>query len=265
MQHIKGRVALVTGAARGIGRGIVEALASAGANVVVNYLDDANEAQGVADIVATHGGQAMIYQADVSDRAAVARMFAAAVERFGRIDIAVANAAFSIREPVLEAKWENVLRTLEVCQFGAFHTCQFAAQQMVKQGPGANHNGGKIIIISSIHEEVGFPGAAAYNMAKAAVSHLARTMAAELTPYHINVNIINPGWINTPGELKFSTAEELRKGGELVPWGRLGTIQDIGQAALYLASDAADYITGTTLRVDGGYKVGLRLPGPESA
>lgn len=265
MQHLKGRVALVTGAARGIGRGIIEALASAGANVVINYLDDASEAQAVADNVIAKGSEAIIYQADVSDRAAVQRMFDAAVERFGRLDIAVANAAHSVREPVLEAKWENVLRTLEVTQFGTFHTCQFAAQQMVRQLAKSNEesppkNGGKIIIISSLHEEVAFPHSAAYNMAKAAINHLARTMAAELAPYRINVNAINPGWIDTPGERAFYTEEELHSGGQRIPWRRIGTPEDIGQAALFLASDAADYITGTTLRVDGGFKCGLRLP-----
>lgn len=259
MQELKGRVALVTGAARGIGRGIVEALADAGANLVINYLDDAAEAQAVADLVTRQGGDALIYQADVSDRAAVASMFATAVQHFGRIDIAVANAAHSIREPVIEAKWENVLRTLEVTQFGTFHTCQFAAQHMVAQGLNEQGNGGKIIVISSLHEEVAFARSAAYNMAKAAVNHLARTMAAELTPHRINVNVINPGWIDTPGERAYHTAEELRQGGERVPWGRMGTPADIGQAARFLASDAADYITGTTLRVDGGFKVGLRL------
>lgn len=259
-QPLQGRIALVTGAARGIGRGIVEALASAGANVIINYLDDAREAQDVADVVASYGGQAIIYQADVSDRNGMAQMFAVAVQHFGRIDIAVANAANSLREPILTAKWENVLRTIEVTQFGTFHTCQFAAQQMVKQGPSATGNGGKIIIISSLHEEVAFPTAAAYNMAKAAINHLARTMAGELAPHRINVNVINPGWIDTPGERSYHSAEALQRGGERIPWGRMGRPDDIGQAALYLASDAADYVTGATLRVDGGYKTGLTLP-----
>lgn len=260
MQPLKGRIALVTGAARGIGRGIVEAFAAAGANVVINYLDDANEAQGVADKVAEFGGEAIIVQGDISDRAAVERLYATAVERFGRVDIAVANAALSVREPVLEAKWENVLRTLEVTQFGTFHTCQIAAQQMVRQGKATNGNGGKIIIIGSVHAEVGFPNAAAYNMAKAAVNHLARTMAAELSSQKININVINPGWINTPGELTFYTVEQLEKAGERIPWGRIGRPEDIGQAAVYLASDAADYVTGSVLRVDGGYNIGLTLP-----
>jgi len=236
---------------------------------VVNYLDDASEAQSVVDAVTAYGGEGIICQADVSDRAAVERMVKAAVERFGRLDIAVANAYYSKRELVIEAKWEDVLRTIEVTQFGAFHTCQFAAQQMVKQATsGINDDvminkpkgNGKIIIISSVHEEVAFATAAAYNMAKAAVSHLARTMANELTPYHVNVNIINPGWINTPGERTFSSEEELLKGGKRIPWGRMGMPADIGQAALFLASDEADYITGTTLRVDGGFLGGLRLP-----
>jgi glucose 1-dehydrogenase len=265
MQQLEGKVALVTGAARGIGRGIVEAFASAGAKVAINYLDDASEAQAVADAIISQGGEAIIHQADVSDRAAVERMIKAVAERFGRLDIAVANAAYSVREPVLEAKWENVLRTIEVTQFGTFHTCQFAAQQMVKQAQNAPEGNppnskGKIIIISSLHEEVAFPRSAAYNMAKAAINHLARTMAAELASYHINVNMINPGWIDTPGERAFHSAEALRSGGKRIPWGRMGTPQDIGQAALFLASDAADYITGTTLRVDGGFKMGLSLP-----
>lgn len=262
-QPLKGRVALITGASRGIGRGIAEALAAAGADVVVNYRSHADEAAQVAANVEAHGGRALVFQADVADRAAQARMFAAAIEQFGRLDIAVANAAFSIREPVVEAKWENVLRTLEVTQFGVFHTCQFAAQQMVKQTPQGTRSAGKIIVISSIHQELGFPNSAAYNMAKAAVNHLVRTMAGELAPYRINVNVINPGWIDTPGERVFATEEEIRQGAKRMPWKRLGTAEDIGQAALYLASDAADYVTGSTLRVDGGFMTSLTLRAAE--
>lgn len=261
MQPLKGRVALVTGASRGIGRGIAEALAAAGADVVVNYRSHADEAAAVAATVEAHGGRALVWQADVADRAAQARMFEAALAEFGRLDIAVANAAFSIREPVVEAKWENVLRTLEVTQFGVFHTCQFAAQQMVKQQPQGRRSAGKIIVISSIHQELGFANSAAYNMAKAAVNHLVRTMARELVANRINVNVINPGWIDTPGERVFATEEEIREGAKQMPWKRLGTIEDIGQAALYLASDAADYVTGSTLRVDGGFMTSLTLGG----
>lgn len=260
MKTLAGRVALVTGASRGIGQGIAQALGAAGAKVVVNYRSHAQEAEAVAASIREAGSDALVWQADVADRAAVKRMIDAAVEHFGRLDIAVANAAHSIREPVIEAKWENVLRTIEVTQFGVFHTCQFAAQQMVAQPRQEGTARGKIIVISSIHEELAFPGSAAYNMSKAAINHLVRTMAAELAPQQINVNAINPGWIDTPGERAFYSEEELRAGGAHIPWGRMGTIEDIGHAAAYLASDAADYVTGTTLRVDGGFMVGLNLP-----
>ena len=261
MQQLEGKVALVTGASRGIGRGIAEAFARAGADVVVHYRSHPDEAQAVADTISGLGRQALVQQADVADRAAVRRMFDAAIDHFGHLDIAVANAAHSIREPVIEAKWENVLRTIEVTQFGVFHTCQFAAQQMVKQGLRGNLSAGKIIVISSIHAELGFPNSAAYNMSKAAINHLVRTMAAELTPNHINVNVINPGWIDTPGERTYYTEEDIQAGAKLLPWKRLGTIEDIGHGAVYLASDAADYVTGTMLRIDGGFMVGLGLPG----
>lgn len=259
MGQFDGRVAIITGASRGIGRGCALALAEQGADVVVNYRTHPEEAEDVARQIEAMGRRALVWQADVADRAAVEAMFAGAVSHFGRIDIAVANAAMSIREPVLTAKWENVLRTIEVSQFGVFHTCQFAAQQMVRQEQ-RGRSAGKIIAISSIHAELAVPTSGAYNMAKAAINHLVSTMAAELVDYHINVNVINPGWIDTPGERNFATEEEIRLGAQRLPWKRLGALEDIGQAVVYLASDAADYVTGTMLRVDGGYVHGLKLP-----
>jgi glucose 1-dehydrogenase len=264
MGQFEGRVALITGASRGIGRGCALALAAHGADVVVNFRSHADEALEVATLIEGMGRRALVWQADVARREAVEEMFAGAVAHFGRIDIAVANAAISIREPVLTAKWENVLRTLEVSQFGVFHTCQLAAQQMVRQEQ-IGRSAGKIIVISSIHAELAVPTSGAYNMAKAAINHLVSTMAAELVEHHINVNVINPGWIDTPGERNFATEEEIQEGAKRLPWKRLGTLDDIGQAAVYLASDGADYVTGTMLRVDGGYVHGLKLPPlPES-
>jgi len=255
MGHCPGRVALITGASRGIGRGIALCLAARGADVVVNYFSHAHEAREVVQAVEALGRRGWACQADVSDRSAVARMFAEAVERFGHIDIAVANAALSIRELVIEAQWDHVLRTIAVSQFGVFHTCQMAAQQMVRQG-----HGGKIVIISSILEEIAPPASAAYNMAKAAINHLGRTLAAELAVHRINVNMVNPGWIDTPGERTFASEEAIQAGARRIPWGRLGTAEDIGKAVAFLASDDADYVTGATLRVDGGFVLGLRLP-----
>ena len=259
MRRFEGKTALITGASLGIGRGIALCLAEEGANVVVNYRSHQAEAESAAEQVRQLGGEALVWQADVADRDAIAAMFEGAVERFGRIDVAVANAAFSVRETVVESQWDNVMRTFQVTQFGVFHTCQLAAQQMLKQ-PQSGRSRGKIVIISSIHEEIAFPASGAYNMSKAAINHLARTMAAELAGQRINVNVINPGWIDTPGERKYFSEEEIIEGGRRLPWGRLGVPEDIGKAAAYLASDDADYVTGTILRVDGGFVHGLVMP-----
>jgi len=255
VQRFEGKVALVTGAARGIGRGVALCLAEEGANLIVNDLPPA-EGLGARETVReveALGRQALAYDADIADREQVAALFAAGVAHFGRIDVVVANAAFSIREPVIEARWEHVLRTLEVTQFGVYHTCQAAAQQMVRQG------GGKIVIIGSILGEIPFLNSAAYNMAKAAVNHLGRTLAAELATHRINVNVINPGYVDTPGERKFATEEQIAQAARSLPWGRLGTPHDIGRAVAFLASADADYITGSALVVDGGYKLAMRL------
>ena len=254
MGRFVGKTALITGAAQGIGRGIALCLAEEGANIVVNDRANRMAAAGVVKAVVAMGQEAIFWHADVSDREAVFAMFDAVVERFGRIDVVVSNAALSIREPVIESKWENVLSTLEVTQFGVYHVCQAAAQHMITQEPN-DLSRGKIVIISSVQSEVAAPRSAAYNMSKAAINHFGRTLAVELVNHHINVNVITPGWIDTPGERAFYTEEELQEGGRQLPWGRLGTPKDIGKAVAFLASDDADYITGSTLRVDGGYVI----------
>lgn len=258
MKRFEGKVALITGASRGIGRGIALCLAAEGADIVVNYRSHSDEAQEVAGRIRQMGGRSLVYRADVAERDAVAEMFAQAVEHFDRIDIAVANAGINIPGSVLEAEWESALRVFQVSQFGAYHTAQMAARQMVKQAE-RGHNGGKIILVGSIHEQLPVPGSAAYNMAKAAVGHLARTMALELAPYHINVNVVAPGRIDTPstrGLLEWELQEEANRH---IPWGRMGTPEEIGKAVAYLASDDADYVTGATLVIDGGFSINLDL------
>jgi glucose 1-dehydrogenase len=125
----------------------------------------------------------------------------------------------------------------------------------VEQGTG-----GKIIVIGSIHAEFPFARSAAYNMSKAGINHLARTMAGELAEHRINVNVINPGWIDTPGERQYTSEEEMKKAALNIPWKRMGTIRDIGRCVVFLASDDADYMTGSVMRVDGGMMLGLKLP-----
>jgi glucose 1-dehydrogenase len=250
---------LVTGAGRGIGRGIAICLAEEGAHVVVNDLPPragtASDAENTARDIDSLGCRAFVHYADVSDRAQVEALISSSVAHFGRLDILVANAAYSDRQRILDASWEGVRRTLEVSQFGVFHTCQMAARQMVSQGQG-----GKIVIIGSLLAELPYETSAAYNMAKAAINHLGRTLANELAHDRINVNIINPGYIDTPGERKFASEADLERSAHSIPWGRLGTPRDIGRLAVYLCSDDADYISGSAIVIDGAYKVALRLP-----
>ena len=259
--ELENQVALVTGAAQGIGRGIAEALATAGAHVVINDITIGERAREAAEAVAKTGREAMLYEADVSNRQQMEKMFADVIERFGALDIAVANAGYNIRKPFVELSWDDVLATLEVTQFGTWHTCQLAAIQMIKQHD-AGRPGGKIIIISSVHESHPCPDAAPYNMSKAAVNQLGVSIAMELAPYKINVNVINPGWIDTPGERRSATGEELAQYGKSIPWQRLGTPEDIAHSAVFLASSRSDYLTGSVLRVDGGFLPGMVLPTP---
>ena len=245
-QSLSGRVALVTGGARGIGRGIALALAEAGADVALADLLE-EQAQSVAREIQALGRRARVVRTDVTDRPQVERAVQATVAHFGRLDIAVANAARSVRAPFIKLSWDDAWATFSVTLFGVWHTCQFAAQHMVRQGQG-----GKIVIISSIMSELATPDSAAYNSAKAALNELGRTVANELTEYHINVNIIQPGWIDTPGERLFFSEEEMREGGQRMPWGRLGQPEEIGRLARFLASPEADYMTGSIVRMDGG-------------
>ena len=260
MNRLANRVALVTGAARGIGRASALCLAEEGADVLVGFRTHPDEAQEVVQAIETLGQRALAWPVDVADRAQVERLVQGCVQHFGRLDIAVANAAYSHRRRILEAEWEGVQRTVNVTLFGVFHTCQFAARQMAAQG-----HGGKIVIISSIVSEMSFASAEAYNMSKAAVNQFGQALANELAPRHINVNVIRPGWIDTPGERAWYTEEDLQRAGRRIPWGRMGVGRDIGRCAVYLASDDADYVTGAYIRVDGGYMVGLELPPEEKA
>jgi glucose 1-dehydrogenase len=245
---LRNKTAVVTGAARGIGRGCAVELARLGARVVVDYLTDAAEAEAVAAECRAAGGDAFAWRADVGDPAAVDGLFGAALERYGRVDILVNNALTTIRKPFLELSRADVQATWDICLMAPFYCSQLAAREMVRQGTG-----GKIVMIGSVLAEVPLPNSLPYNTAKAGLVKMVRTMATELAPQRICVNGVEPGWTDTPGERAFVTETELAAEARKPPFGRLGTIWEIGQAVAYLCSPAADYITGTMLRVDGGY------------
>lgn len=253
MIDLTGKVALITGSSRGIGQGCAVEMAQAGADIAINYNTHPEDAEAVAQQIGAMGRKTAIIQADVSSRAAVDTMVAQAVSELGRLDIVVCNAYYSHRGPFLELPVEGVQRTLDVCLLGSFHAAQAGARQMVAQGEG-----GSILFISSVHAVVPVPGSLAYNAAKAGINHMSATIASELAPNRIRSNVIEPGWIDTPGERTTMSAEALAAEGDKLPWKRMGTIEDIGRAATFLVSGAADYITGSIFRVDGGFC--LRMP-----
>lgn len=245
---LTGKVAIVTGGARGIGKAICSAFADAGVSVAINDVGDASAV--VAELTGK-GQRAIAAPGDVANADAMANVVERTVAQFGRLDIFVANAAFSERGPFLELSDEAFQRTINVSMWGAFYGLRAAARQMVKQGTG-----GSIVLVGSKHSYVPIPGAMPYNMAKAAVDQMARSAAVELLPHKIRVNIIHPGWVDTPGERKFFTDEQLMNFGASQPWGRLCQPEEIARGVLFFADDASDYVNGATLLIDGGPAVG---------
>jgi glucose 1-dehydrogenase len=240
-------VAVVTGASRGIGRATAIALAQAGADVAINHRSNTAEAQQVAEAVRQTGRRALVFQGDVAEQTTVERLIRDAADAFGRVDIAVSNAVYSDREPFFSASMDGFRRTIDVTMWGAFYLLRAAAQRMIAQG-GA----GSILLVSSPHAFIPVPKSMAYNMAKAATDHMARTAATELLDHRIRVNVVHPGWVDTPGERKFASDEEIAVRGAKLPWGRLGTPEEIARGIVFLCDPQSDYITGSTLLIDGG-------------
>jgi glucose 1-dehydrogenase len=242
-----GRKALVTGAGRGIGRGCALEMARAGADVAVNDRQRTYQAEQVVAEIQALGRQAVLIDGDVFERASCESVAHSAIEALGRIDIFVSNPAFQRRAEFLKFDSDTFAKVIQGTLVGGFHMSQFVARHMVERG-----GGGKIVFISSGHAHTPYTGSVAYNAGKGGLNQLAFTIAAELYPHRINVNVIEPGWIDTPGEHEAFGDELMSKAGTALPWGRFGTPEDIGKAAVFLVSDDAEYITGAALRVDGG-------------
>jgi len=245
---LKEKIALVTGAGRGIGKGCALELARAGADLVINDRPDSPDVAATAEEIRALGRECTIVESDVFSRAGCESLVSQALESAGRIDILVSNPARSVRCSFLDYDPEIFESTIAGTLESGFHMGQLVARHMVER-----KEGGKILFISSVHAKMNYADSIAYGAAKAGLNHLAGTIAIELSQHRINVNVIEPGWINTPGEHAVFSEEALNEEGKNLPWGRLGTPQDIGRAAVFLSSDAADYITGAVLPVDGGF------------
>jgi glucose 1-dehydrogenase len=252
---LTGKVALITGGARGIGRGCALELARAGADVAVNDRQMSPELESLENEIATLGRKLVSLPADAFERSSCEGIVNDAIRALGRIDIFVSNPAFSRRGDFLDYDPQLFEQTLRGTLTAGFHMSQLVARHMVERG-----GGGKIIFISSVQSRIGYVRSVAYNAAKAGLNHMAETIAAELLPHRINVNVIEPGWIDTPGEHATFGSEQIAAAAASLPWKRLGTPADIGRAAAFLASDDADYITGTSLLVDGGFALRAALP-----
>ena len=243
----EGKNALVTGSSKGIGAAVAMELARQGANVTINCHASRDQAEQVAEQIRSLGRKALVIAADVSDQSAVEDMVQQTVAEFGSLDAFVSNAVYSDRELMVNANMEGFKRTVDVSMWGAFFGVRAASQQMLRQG-----HGGAITVISSPHAIIPIPTSMAYNMAKAAIDHMARTAAIELVKHGIRVNIFHPGWIDTPGERKFFSQEELNQGAQSLPMQRMGTPEEMAKGVCFTLSDDAAYMTGSTMTMDGG-------------
>ena len=245
---LKNKIALITGAGRGIGRAIAIALAKEGAEVVVNYNGSEERAKEVKQTIEENGGKASIYKCNVSDFVACEAMIKDIVKEYGHLDILVNNAGITKDGLIMKMKEEDFDSVLNVNLKGTFNTIRHSARQMLKQ------RSGKIINISSVSGILGNVGQANYAASKAGVIGLTKTMARELGSRGITVNAIAPGFVDT--EMTEVLSEEIRENAcKQIILGRFGKPEDIANTAVFLASDKADYITGQVISVDGGMNV----------
>jgi len=247
---LSGKVAIVTESTQGIGLGCARELAREGAGIVITDRPGSVLLDSTAAAIRELGVPCLAVEADAFSRDDCERVVESAIAEFGKVDIAVSVPAFNRRQAFLDydpADFEDILTS---ALLGGFHLSQFVARHLVATG-----RPGKIVFISSVLARIPNARCVAYSAAKAGLNSMTQTMAVELFDHHINVNAIEPGWIDTPGERHHYTDETMAAEAAKLPWKRLGTPEDIGRTAVYLCSDDADYVTGTILPVDGGYRL----------
>jgi len=252
---LAGQPALVTGANSGIGKAVALGLAKAGADVVVNYVTGPEAAEEVAHQIEAEGGRAIALQADVSKEDDVQVMFAKAISHFGTLHIVVSNAGLQRDAPYDKMTLDQWNTVIGVNLTGQFLCTREATREFKKRGVVKEISvaAGKIVCMSSVHQEIPWAGHANYAASKGGVMLLMKSMAQELAPFHIRVNSVAPGAIRTPiNTAAWSTPAAYEDLMKLVPYKRIGEPDDIAQAVAWLASDAADYVVGATLFVDGG-------------
>ena len=253
--RLDGQRALVTGANSGIGEGIARELAHAGAAVVVNYLHGEKQAKNIVTDIKSAGGKAIAIKADVSKEDQVQSMFSKACEEFGSIDILINNAGLQKDAAFHEMTLDEWQLVIDVNLTGQFICAREAVREFLRRGiaPELSCAVGKIICISSVHDVIPWAGHANYAASKGGILMLMKTMAQELASKKIRVNSISPGAIKTPiNTSAWDTPQAEAELLKLIPYYRVGETSDIARAAAWLASDLSDYVTGTTLYVDGG-------------
>ena len=244
-QNLSGKIALVTGASRGIGRAIAQRLSRDGAAVAVNYVSNANSAEEVAAEIKAAGGNAIALPADVSKLEDIKRLFDQTIEHFGRLDILINNAGIRISKNVAEIDEAEYDRLFAINVKGTFFACQLAARRLSE--------GGKIINISSAVTRMMLPGYSIYAASKGAVDQITRVLAKELGGCHITVNAVAPGPVDTELFRDGKSDEQVRQMAQMAALGRIGEIQDIADAVAFLAGDDARWITGQTIHVNGDF------------
>lgn len=252
---LKGQVALVTGASSGIGEAIARALAQAGASVVINYHSEADEAKKVVSDIQANGGNAIAVQANVAHEEEVKAMFAQMYQHFGAIDILVNNAGLQKDSAFVDMTLDHWNLVLGVNLTGQFLCAREAAKEFLRRGvkPTLSSAAGKIICMSSVHQVIPWAGHVNYATSKGGINMMMRSIAQELAPHKIRVNSIAPGAIKTPiNRSAWDTPEAEAQLLTLIPAKRVGEVEDIAKAAVWLASDDSDYVYGATLFVDGG-------------